>query len=96
MPEEWSFMELKVPVTEPGQTDWVDVRIDRSDLGNGVTEKTVTVTGNPLQTLKLQPWLEEKVLINSPTGQDADPPTGHQSYSFGATPTATVTIHLQE
>lgn len=96
MPEEWSFMELKVPVTQPGQTDWVDVRIDRSDLGNGLIEKTVTVTGNPLQTLKLQPWLEEKILINSPTGQDADPPTGHQSYSFGATPTATVTIHLQE
>jgi len=28
--------------------------------------------------------------------QDADPPTGHQSYSFDATPTEIVTIHLQE
>ena len=89
-------MELKIPVTQSGQTDWVDVRIDRNDLGAGVTEKTVTITDNPLTTLKIQPWLEEKTLLTSPAGGDATAPTGHLSYTFGSTPNASVTIQLQE
>ena len=96
MPQKWSFMELKIPVTQPDQTDWVDVRIDRTDLGDGVIEKTITVAGNSLQTLKIQPWLEEKTLVNAPAAGDAESPTGHLSYSFDNKTDATVSIRLQE
>jgi hypothetical protein len=89
-------MELKVPVTQPGQTDWVDVRIDRNDLGDGLVEKTITVGGNPLETLLIQPWLEEKALINSPDEGGAEAPTGHLSYTFDNTAEAQVTIRVQE
>ena len=61
-------MELKVPVTKPEQTDWVGVRIDRTDLGDGVVEKTVTIANNSLQILRIQPWLEEKTLVAAPAG----------------------------
>ncbi len=96
MPEEWSFMELKVPVTQPGQTDWVDVRIDRNNLGDGLVEKTITVRGNPLETLLIQPWLEEKAIMNSPDGGDFEAPTGHLSYTFDNAAEAQVTIRVQE
>jgi len=94
MPQEWSFMELKVPVTQPGQTDWVDVRIDRSDVG-GVIEKTVTVTGNPLSTLEIQPWLEERALVSAPGGY-ASVPTNHIAYAFPGSTSNTVTVQLQD
>ena len=96
MPEEWSFMELKVPVTQPEQTDWVDVRIDRTDLGDGAVEKTVTIANNSLQTLRIQPWLEEKTLVDAPAGIDAERPTGHLSYTFDSAIDGSVTIRLQE
>ena len=96
MPEEWSFMELRVPITQSDQTDWVNVRIDRVELGEGLIEKTVTVADNPLQTLKIQPWLEEKVLVEGPVDDDASRPTGHLSYVLDGTTDASVTIRLQE
>lgn len=96
MPDDWTFMELKVPVTQPGQTDWVDVRVDRSVLGAGAIEKTITVTGNPLATLKVQPWVEEKSVLSSPNGADPQAPPGHLSYSFSSAENASVTITLQE
>ena len=89
-------MELKVPVTQPGQTDWVDVRIDRNNLGDGLVEKTITVRGNPLETLLIQPWLEEKAIMNSPDGDDFEAPTGHLSYTFDNAAEAQVTIRVQE
>ena len=89
-------MELKVPVTQPGQTDWVDVRIDRNNLGDGLVEKTITVRGNPLETLLIQPWLEEKAIMNSPDGDDFEAPTGHLSYTFDNAAEAQVTIRVQD
>ena len=89
-------MELKVPVTQPGQTDWVDVRIDRTDLGAGVVEQTVTIANNSLQILRIQPWLEEKTLVAAPAGIDTESPTGHLSYTFDSAMDVSVTIRLQE
>lgn len=88
-------MEFKVPVTQPGQTDWVDVRIDRDALGGGVIEKTVSVTGNPLPTVEIQPWLKEKALLSAPAGY-ANAPTNHIAYAFTNSTSESVTIRLQE
>ena len=66
-------MEVKVPVTQPGQSDWVNVRIDRTEGTNGVIDKTISVTGNPLPTLEIQPWLEEKALLAAPAGYTDQP-----------------------
>lgn len=96
MPEEWTFMELKVPITQPGQIDWIDVRIDRIDHGEGTIEKTVSIANNPLPTLKIQPWLEEKALLNAPAEGETEPLTGHLSYTFTNTPDAAVTIRMRE
>jgi hypothetical protein len=95
MPQDWTFMELKLPVTQPGQTDWVDVRIDRVDAGGGVIDKTVSVTGNPLPTLEVQPWLEEKSLLSAPPGY-TNAPVNHISYTFATTNNVTLTVQIQD
>ena len=95
MPDEWSYMELKLPVTQPGQTDWVNVRIDRAEGTNGLIDKTITVTGNPLPTLEIEPWLEEKALITAPAGY-TNAPTNHIAYTYSATTNKTLAIQLQE
>jgi hypothetical protein len=94
MPAEWSYMEMKLPVTQPGQTDWVDIRIDRTEGTNGVIDKTVTVSGNPLPTLEIQPWLEEKSLVSAPAGY-TNSPTNHISYTFSNTTNKTIAIQFQ-
>ncbi len=95
MPEEWSFMELKVPVTLSGNTSWVDVRIDRADVGNGVIEKKIAIANNPLETLKIEPWLEERVLVDATAGDAAEAPRGRLSYSFRSSNEEEVIIRLQ-
>ena len=54
------------------------------------------MAGNPLQTLKLQPWIEEKALVNAPVEGDPEAPGGHLSYTFDSETDASVTIRLQE
>jgi hypothetical protein len=94
MPSDWTFMELKVPVTQPGQTDWVTVRIDREDAGGGAVDKTVTVLNNPLPRLEIQPWLEEKALLSAPAGY-VNSATNHISYTFSNTTNTTLSIQIQ-
>ena len=88
-------MELKVPVTLSGNTSWVDVRIDRSDVGNGVIEKKIAIANNPLETLKIEPWLEERVLVDATAGDAAEAPRGRLSYSFRSSNEEEVIIRLQ-
>jgi hypothetical protein len=95
MPQVWSFMELRLPVTQPGQTNWVEVRIDRTEAGGGVIDKTISVTGNPLPNLKIQPWLEENTLLSVPPGYTSGP-TNHIAYTFASTTNQTLAIQLQE
>ena len=94
MPEDWSFLEIKLPVTQPGRTDWVDVRIDRKKGGEGRIEKTVSVVGNPLPTLAIQPWLEEKPLLTAPPDHTVSPPN-HIAYRFIHATNQTVRIAFQ-
>jgi len=92
MPSQWRFMEVKVPVIQSGQTNWIDVLVNRTNLANGI-QKTVTVTGNPFATLNIQPWLEEKTLSNAPGGY-TNSPTGHIGYTFSGTTNQSITIQL--
>lgn len=65
LPEEWSFMEWRVPVKHHSadQPTWVLVRTDRN-VNDGKVTKTVRVESNPMKTLKIQPWCEEKDIIS--------------------------------
>ena len=83
-------------MTQPGQIDRVDVRIDRNDLGDGLVEKTITVAGSPLETLLIQPWLGEKSRVNSPDAGDAEASTGNLSHTFDKAAEPQVSIRVQE
>ncbi|MBI9017071.1 MAG: hypothetical protein JEZ07_07420 [Phycisphaerae bacterium] len=95
MPLEWDFMEFYIPVNKDGQTNWTRVRTDRNSDGSSV-EKTVTVEGNKLQKLKIQPWLDEKTLLSAPAGYIDQTPIGHIGYSFEGTEDETIVIYLQK
>jgi hypothetical protein len=95
MPGEWTFMETMVPVTRKGKTHWVRTRIDRSDGPDGTVTKQVRVQGNPLGTLRLEPWLEEKALEKADPGQAVDGPEGRLRYRFDDRVEATVAVRLK-
>ena len=95
MPEEWSSMELRIPMTIKGKTHWPIVRYKREKNAAGVS-KTISVTGNPLANLKIQPWLEEGTVVNAPKGY-ATKGVGrnHIGYSFKNAASKSVTIKIK-
>jgi len=95
MPEEWSFMEVMVPITKNGTTDWTQIRIDRNESGTNVN-KTITVNGNSQEHLLIQPWLEDRNLISAnPINYTLNLPSGHASFSFQNVQNANVVISLE-
>ena len=88
----WDRAEADVPVmTADGGSTWVRVLIERINS----TAKSILVEGNPLGTLKLQPWLEGNKLVSAePAGFSIDTPTGHIGWEFegNAAMAASVTI----
>ncbi len=95
MPEEWSSMELRPPMTVSGKTHWPIVRYRRAKAGAAVA-KTVSVTGNPLANLKIQPWLEEGSVVNAPQGYTAKGcGRNHIGYSFKGAADKSVTITIK-
>ena len=58
-------------------------------------EKTVSVAGNPLSMLEIQPWLEEKPLLSAPAGY-INSPSNHIAYTYASTSNMTVAIQMQE
>ena len=95
MPEQWGSMELRVPMTVKGKTHWPIVRYKREETGD-VVRKTISVTGNPLANLKIQPWLEEGTLAGAPEGYTTkNQGRNHIGYSFKAAPKTSVTIGIK-
>jgi len=95
MPEQWSSMELRVPMTVKGRTHWPIVRYKREETG-GIVRKTISVMGNPLANLKLQPWLEEGSVVSAPEGYTAkNQGRNHIGYNFKAAPKTSVTIRIK-
>jgi len=94
MPEDWSYMETMVPVTVNARTSWVRTRIERDDRPDGTVEKRITVRGNPLGTLRVQPWMEEKSMAEATQGHENDLP-GRVGYTFTGKAEAAVSIRLR-
>jgi len=74
MPTNWKWMEVRLPITIPGQqkTHWPVIRYERSQSDDEIT-KTIRVTDCPLQ-ITIEPWPEEKRVIRS----DLQPPNGRR------------------
>jgi hypothetical protein len=81
MPDEWNFMKVIVPLKKDGKTYWVHVEVKNEDKSDGQTEKNISISGNPLMTLNIQPWLQEKKLLNASDGY-SEYPKGHIAYKF--------------
>jgi len=96
MPEQWSSMELRVPMKVGGKTRWPIVAYRRETNGD-IVQKTITVSGNPLAHLRIQPWLEEGAVLSAPKGYCVkDQGRNHIGYSFKAAPRTSVTIEIKK
>ena len=96
MPEEWQFMELRVPMKVDGRMRWPRVFYQREDHG-GRVKKTITVSQCPLHRVIIQPWLEEGTLHAAPNGFTTDGQArNHIGYKFEAASDATVTVEIKK
>lgn len=70
---------VEVPL---GEGTWALITVERLSTGS----KRISVAGNTLSTLLLQPWLEGKQLKSAtPAGYKADTPSGHGAGSLQGT-----------
>ena len=96
MPEEWTSMEVRIPMKVGGTMRWPRVMYQREENGNTV-RKTISVSGNPLARLRIRPWLEEGTVLTAPEGYESeDRGRNHIGYSFEGTPKAAVTIKIKK
>jgi len=94
MPEQWSSMELRIPMKVDGRMRWPKVAYRRKQDGD-IVRKTISVSGNPLAHLELQPWLEEGVVAGATNGYTRKDQRRDQiGYSFEAAPRASVTVEI--
>lgn len=93
MPGEWDFMKVMVPLDKDEKTYWVNVEVTKRDKSDGLTEKIITVSGNPQAILHIQPWLQEENLLNASDGY-SEHPRGHIAYKFENTDHKTVKVLL--
>ena len=83
----WSRAQAHVPIAG----EWAEVVVERLNA----TAKRITVRGNPLKALHLQPWLEgHRLRAAEPAGYAPDAPAGHVGWSFtgAAAADAAVTV----
>jgi len=96
MPEQWNWMELRVPMKVGGKTRWPRVVYRRRQDGD-VVRKTISVSGNPLATLRIEPWLEEGNVLSAPQGYTVDDQgRNHIGYRFETTERKSVTIEIEK
>ena len=97
LPTQWQYMESFVPIKEDGnEVEWVRVFVKRNEAGQNVRKK-ITVENNPLTTTNINPWLENKALIQPPAGylyNSTD--LGHLQYAYTGVEAATVEFDLTE
>ena len=95
MPEEWTSMEVRVPVKINGSIKWPRITYQRSTV-NDTVEKTISVRHNPFKQLILQPWLEEGTLVNASAGYSVeDQPRDHIGYKRDQKSKDSVTIKIR-
>ena len=67
LPQEWSFMEWRMPIQASSaiDTNWVLVKEERFCSGeSSVHTKQITVESNPLDELVLSPWTEGATVLS--------------------------------
>ena len=75
---------------------WPRVLYQRNEL-NDIVRKTISVSGNPLTHLKIQPWLEEGAVHSAPAGYATENQgRNHIGYRFENQPNASVTIEIEK
>ncbi|MHC4706177.1 MAG: hypothetical protein ACYS8I_03700 [Planctomycetota bacterium] len=96
MPEQWSFMQWRVPIKIDGKMYWP--RIDVTHKQNGRTvSKTVSITGNPMANLHIRPRLEEGTVLSAPPGYaKEDQGRSRIGYTFKTTSKHSVTTDIQK
>lgn len=78
-----------------GRMCWPRVLYQRNEL-NDIVRKTISVSGNPLTHLKIQPWLEESAVHSAPAGYATENlGRNHIDYRFEDQPDASVTIEIE-
>ena len=105
LPLGWKSATVKVPL---GCGSWASVTVERllkadeseTETKSAVTEKRITVTGNTMKTLKLQPWMDGKKLKKksaTPPGYQPGAPRGHVGWTFEgeSAKDAVVTLELE-
>ena len=96
MPEQWSSMELRIPMTVDGRMCWPRVLCSRKEQ-DGIVRKTISVSGNRLTHLNIQPWLEEGAIHSAPEGYAIENQgRNHIGYRFEGKPDASVTIEIEK
>ena len=89
-------MELRVPMKVGGRMRWPRVSYRRED-GGAIIQKTISVSGNPLTHLRIEPWLEEGIVHAAPEGLAVRNPGCHRlGYHFEARQDASVTIGIKK
>jgi len=96
MPEQWSFMQWRVPIKIDGKTYWPKVDVTREEDGRTV-KKTVSIMNNPMNSLYIRPWLEEGTVLSAPPASATeDLGRSRIAYTFRTTSKQSVTIDIQK
>jgi len=94
LPQSWDYIEVNIPISIDGSTEWTKARIDRTDNGMSI-DKTISVSGNKMAKLHIQPWLEDREVISAnPVEYLQNFPSGHIGYSFLTTEAKDISISL--
>lgn len=96
MPEEWSYMEIQIPVEVEGTVHWPRITYRRNTEADTV-EKTISVHNSPFSRVKIQPWLEEGHLLSASEGYSIEEqPRNHIGYLIDGSAACSVTVRIRE
>ena len=93
MPDEWDYMETYVPIMEDGRKYWTHVKVERDEI-DGLEQRTIEVNGNRLSNLKIEPWLNNKVLSTASSGYSTNQILDNIHYNFNKKSSVSVEIQL--
>jgi hypothetical protein len=89
LPTTWASASAQVPIGPA--VDWATVTVDRVNA----TAKRVTVRGNPLGALQVQPWLEGGTFVAAePAGHTLDAAHGRVNWEFSGPAAAGAVVTL--
>mgnify|MGYP006250557531 FL=1 len=95
LPLEWDYMETYVPIGDSNNVEWTHVRVDRIP-GDHRSTKRIQVQNNTQQSLRIQPWLENKSLIKAPGNYSSQAAPGHIAYQIEGSRDTTLELKLSE